>query len=158
MRLWRPHTTGILIGGLVAILIAVVVSFILTHFQSTTDLRLGSGAFSAQIADTERERTKGLSGVSKMDPDDALIMVFDRDDTWGIWMKDMKVPIDILWLNSNKKVIYMVKNASPELSTDKTFKPNDPARYVIELPAGAIQANGIKVGEIAIFALQGDEL
>lgn len=156
MSIWRPHTTAILIGGVLLIIIAVAVSFVVTNFHPRTDIRLGSGAFSVRVAQDEASRNRGLSGVESLKPNEGLLIVFDSDDTWGIWMKDMKVPIDILWLDKNKKVIYMVKNAGPELSTDKTFKPNDPARYVIELPAGSVQANNIKVGETAIFILSGE--
>ena len=78
-------------------------------------------------------------------------MVFESDDTWGIWMKDMKVPIDIIWLDNEKGVIYIVKNASPESSTDKIYKSTEDARYVIELSAGSVQKYGISVGQKAEF-------
>ena len=78
-------------------------------------------------------------------------MKFPHDDTWGIWMKDMKVPIDIIWLNQHKRVVYIVKNASPELSTTMTFNPKEPARYVLELPAGSVDKAAIKSGNFASF-------
>jgi len=157
MRLWRPHTTGILIGGVVVILIAIVVAFMVTHFQPKTNVRLGSAVFSVDLAADETSRVAGLSGVESLGSMEGLLMVFDTDDTAGIWMKDMKIPLDIVWLDSNKKVIYIVKNAAPELSTDKTFTPMQKARYVLEVPAGAVDKNGIKVGQTAVFKLEGDE-
>lgn len=153
MSIWRPHTTAILIGGLVIILIAAAVAFMVSNFQPTTQLRLGTGIFNARIAATEASRANGLSGVETMKPNDALILVFPNDDEWGIWMKDMKVSIDILWLNSSKEIVYIVKNASPELGETKTFSPNDPARYVIELPAGSVQEIGVGVGDKAEFTM-----
>jgi uncharacterized membrane protein (UPF0127 family) len=68
-------------------------------------------------------------------------------------MKDMLVSIDIVWLDSQQKVVHIVKEASPELSTSKTFTPSEDARYVIELQAGAIQRSGIKIGDEATFTL-----
>ncbi len=112
---------------------------------------MGSGVYHLWLADDEVERTEGLSGVESLDPNSGLLMKYDSDGTWGIWMKDMKVSLDIVWLDSEKKIIYIVKNASPELSTDTVFKPKSNARYVIELPAGTVQAAAIKTGDTATF-------
>ena len=155
MSVWRPRTTSILIGGMVVVVIAAAVAFIITNFQPKTDLRLGSGAFSARVAADEASRTLGLSNIASLKPNDALIMVYDTVDNWGITMRDMKVSIDILWLSDSKDVLYIVKNADPATSEDKIFKPQVNARYVIELSAGAIQQNNIKVGEKAIFDIPG---
>ena len=148
---WRPVTTYILIGGLVAILIGIVVAYILTTFVPTTQVRVGSGVYHLQIADTDVELTQGLSGVSELKGDGGLLMKFNDDNTWGIWMKDMKIPLDIVWLNSDKKVVYIVKNASPESSTSITYTPKANARYVIELPAGSVDKAGIIIGSVADF-------
>jgi uncharacterized membrane protein (UPF0127 family) len=153
MSIWRPRTTGILIGGVVVVILAAAISFIVTNFQPRTDVQVGSGDFSALLATNDVTRQAGLSGFTSLKPNDALLMAFPSDDIWGIWMKDMKVPIDILWLNSNKKVIYIVTNASPDLGTSKVFKPLDKARYVLEIPAGAAAQDGIKVGATAQFTV-----
>jgi uncharacterized membrane protein (UPF0127 family) len=65
----------------------------------------------------------------------------------------MKIPLDIIWMNSDKKVIYIVTNASPDLGTSKTFKPETPARYVLEVPAGTVMSAGIKIGNTATFSI-----
>ena len=135
------------------VIIAVAVSFIVTNFQPRTDVQIGSGDFSALVATDDVSRQAGLGGITKLNPNDGLLMAFPSDDTWQIWMKNMKVPIDIVWLNSNKEVIYIVTNASPDLGTSKVFKPLDKARYVLEIPAGAAAQDGIKVGASAQFTI-----
>lgn len=156
MSIWRPHTTGILIGGLVLILVALVGSFMLSHFKPTTQVSLGSGVFSVKVATNDIERERGLSGVDALGSLEGLLMVFDTDGRHGIWMKDMNIPIDIVWLDSNKTVVYMVTEASPQVSTEKIFTPKDPALYVLELSAGSIQKSGIKIGSKAEFVLEGE--
>jgi uncharacterized membrane protein (UPF0127 family) len=153
MSQWRPHTTGIVIGGLVLILVALVASYMLRSFQPSTQVRLGSGVFSTQLATTDAARKQGLSGVTHLDPNGGLLMVFPGDDEWGIWMKDMNIPLDIIWMNNEKKVIYIVTDASPDLGTSKIFKPEKPARYVLEVPAGTVKNAGIKVGDSATFTV-----
>lgn len=151
MSVWRPHTTGIVISGLVLILVALVVSYMFRNFQSGTDVRLGSGVFNVQVAATDAARIQGLSGVDQLNANGGLLMIFQSDDKWGIWMKDMKIPLDIIWMNKDKNVIYIVTNASPDLGTSKTFKPEAPARYVLEVPAGTVESAGIKIGNTAAF-------
>jgi len=149
--LWRPTTTIIFIVGIVALVVYSAIAYMVTNFRPTTEVRVGSGVYHLMIADDEVERVQGLSGVSSLKPDGGLLMRFDSDDTWGIWMKDMKIPLDIIWLNKDKKVVHMVVNASPELSTDATFTPSAAARYVIELPAGSAAKAAIKPGVTASF-------
>lgn len=157
MSIWRPHTTGIVVGGLVLILIALVVSYMVTHFQPTTEVRLGSGVFNTRLATDESARLQGLSGVEKLDGNEGLLMVYQSDAKWGIWMKDMKIPLDIIWMNNDKKVIYMVIGASPELGTSKIFTPSNPARYVLEVPAGTVKNAAIKLGSEASFTMREDQ-
>ena len=155
MSVWRPHTTGILIGGVVLILIALVTVYVLNNFRATTDVRLGSGVFSARVAKTDAERQKGLSGVEKLDASEGLLMVFDKSDIYGIWMKDMKIPIDVIWLDSEKKVVHIVMDAQPELGDSKTFNSKQPAKYVFEVPAGTVKGAAIKIGDKATFNVEG---
>ncbi|MGV9001498.1 MAG: DUF192 domain-containing protein [Candidatus Saccharimonadaceae bacterium] len=148
---WRPATTNILIGGLIVILIGIVVAYALNTFVPTTSLRVGSGVYHLWIADTDAELAQGLSGVESLKGDGGLLMKFATDSTWGIWMKDMKIPLDIVWLNKDKKVVYIVKNASPDLSTNVIFTPTTDARYVVELPMGGVEKAAIKTGDQATF-------
>ncbi len=148
---WRPATTVLLVCGLVALLVYSVILYMVTNFQPTVEVRLGSGVYHVQVADTEVEWVQGLSGVESLKSNGGLLMKFDTDDKHGIWMKDMKISIDIVWLDKDKKVVYIVKNASPELSTTETFVPKTDARYVIELPAGSVDTAGIKTGTVAAF-------
>lgn len=147
-----------LIIGIVAVVIGFIALAVLqfgagyfqlkTHGLATT---FRGGTAYLDVADTPQLRTQGLSGVTKMRLDEGLLFDFEADDTWGIWMKGMKIPIDILWLDKKGKVVYIVRDAQPELSTTKTFKPNEPARYVIELNAGAAERYMVKVGDIVEF-------
>lgn len=155
MSKWRPYTTGILISGIVLILVVLVASYVYRNFQPSSELKLGSGVFAIQVADTDAKRTNGLSGVSHLNANQGLLMVFPSDDEWGVWMKDMKIPLDIIWMDHEKKVIYIVTDASPELGTSKTFTPKDPARYVLEVTSGTVKNAGIQVGSIASFNAAG---
>jgi len=124
-------------------------------FRPESKLFVGDGVFRTDIALSNAAREKGLSGRSGLDADQALLMVFPSEDQWGIWMKGMNFPIDIVWLNKDKKVIYIVKNAPFDDQTT-IYKPRTPALYVIELPAGATGDKAITIGKVAIFQVSGE--
>jgi len=152
MSIWRPHTTAILVGGVVVVIVAAAIAFMVGNFQPKTDLKIGSGVFSAKVAQDIASQETGLAGVKEMKPNDALIIAYDKDETAGIWMKGMLVSIDAVWLNGDKEVIHIVKNMTPAMD-EKVFKPTTKARYVIELPAGSVQLYNIKVGDSAKFVI-----
>jgi len=151
---WRPSTTIILIVGLVLILVGLVVSFTITTFKPTTQVKIASGVYSLWLADTDTSRAQGLSGVEKLHLNGGLLMAYDVNDTHGIWMKDMNFPLDLVWLDSKKEVVYIVKNAPPENPARTIYTPKNPARYVLELPAGSVQKAGIKTGDTATFNIK----
>lgn len=140
-----------IIAGVVLLVIITVVMVIFPKVQATSPISLGDGVFHARVAKTEADRVTGLSGVDTLPADQALLMVFPGPGKWQIWMKDMKIPLDIVWLDQGKKVIYTVKDATPDDSTNVIFTPKADAVYVIELPAGTVNAKAIVVGRTAVF-------
>jgi uncharacterized membrane protein (UPF0127 family) len=141
-----------IIGGVLLVIIVTFIIFILPNMmQPTTYLQLGDGVFRAKLATNETDRTNGLSGVTKLDSDQALLMVFPDQEKWEIGIKNIQIPVDIVWLNSGKKVIYIVKNVLPEDSASDSFSPKLSAKYVVELPAGTVDGKAISTNTTAVF-------
>jgi uncharacterized membrane protein (UPF0127 family) len=141
------------IVALVLVLIGVAAYWIFWPqlSQPYTKLRVGDGVFKARVADSPDEREKGLSGTPQLAQDQALLFVYDRDDEWSIWMKDMSYSIDIVWLDKDKKVVHIVKNAQPESYPHESFSPNQSARYIVEFVAGTVDKKTINIGDVAAF-------
>ncbi|OGY57883.1 MAG: hypothetical protein A3E61_02620 [Candidatus Colwellbacteria bacterium RIFCSPHIGHO2_12_FULL_43_12] len=97
--------------------------------------------FSVQIADSIDERDKGLSGRNSLGGKEGLLFVFDESDEYGFWMKDMKFPIDIIWIENNE-VVYVLPNVKPD-SYPSVFYPPQPANKVLEINAGLSESLGI---------------
>ena len=75
-----------------------------------------------------------------------MLFVFDEDGDWGIWMKDMQFPIDILYISQNGSVVSIDANISPntyDTNPPEVFYPPLAVRYVLELPAGFAAAHTI---------------
>jgi uncharacterized membrane protein (UPF0127 family) len=154
IRIAREVSITVITIALVGILLAIAIYFISANFSNQVKLVIGDGTLDTRLALDEPSRVQGLSGVDNLPKDQALLMAFPSDGLWQIWMKDMKIPIDIVWLSNDKKIIYIVKNADPELGTTRTYVPKDKARYVVELPAGQVDALNIRVNTTALFDLQ----
>lgn len=108
---------------------------------------MGDGTYQARVARTLDERTQGLSGTASLDYPSALLFVFEQSDTWGIWMKDMNYAIDIIWIDEGQRIVHIVEEATPRSYPDTTFAPSEPARYVIEVPAGSVARDTIEIGQ-----------
>lgn len=145
---WSNKVFGAIVVLGVAFLVVQMVSAYL--YPRTATLYLGEGAFVAQVANTDRTRTKGLSDTARLPADEVMLFVFDNDSKWGIWMKDMHYSLDIVWLDESKKVVDMALGVSPE-SYPKVFIPKKEARYVVELVAGTVKKEAIREGQQAVF-------
>ncbi len=105
-------------------------------------LIVGESSVFVGVAQTAASRGKGLSGREMLPSDEGLLFVFDTDDTHAIWMKDMRFPIDIIWIDKFFSVVAVVENATPD-SFPEIFEPKNSARYVLEVNAGWVARNGI---------------
>jgi uncharacterized protein len=148
--------------GLIVLVLALVgaaaVYILWPQLQPHATIRIGDGVFAAKVVRTPAEREKGLSGTGSLRDDQAMLFVYESNGKWPIWMKDMNYPIDIVWLDTNKEVVYIVINAPPESYPYETFTPKQDARYVLELPAGTVGQKSIVIGKEASFdenALEG---
>lgn len=114
--------------------------------QDSKTISVGDARVVVEVADTDILRTQGLSGRTALPAGRGMLFVFDGDAAWGIWMKDMRFAIDILWLTADGTIVHVEHNVAPD-TYPTTFAPPAPARYVLELPAGYTAALGVVVGD-----------
>lgn len=124
--------------------------------QDTITVFVGGTSFSVSIADTQEERRQGLSGTDALAEFTGKLFIFDTVDTHGIWMKDMNYAIDILWFDNSRQLIHIEEKVTPETYTlNRTiFRPDQPARYVLELSAGTVDALGITRADMLMLPPQ----
>ena len=147
-------STAVIVVAVVGLVLAAGVFIVYSFIRPATALYLGDGVFKADIAHNQATREKGLGGVDSMAADRALILAFPSDAKWPIWMKGMKVSIDIVWLDSDKKVIYIVKNAPADGGEAALYAPKSNAKYVVEVPAGTVEKKNIVIGRAAVFDIE----
>jgi hypothetical protein len=105
------------------------------------------------IASTDEQRIRGLSGIEKMNENEGMLFLFDKPSKQGFWMNKMNFPIDIIWLDSNNKVVHIEKQLEPcKLSLAcPVYNPEVDSLYVIELRSGFADDHSIKNDMIINF-------
>ncbi|MCD4756406.1 DUF192 domain-containing protein [bacterium] len=100
-----------------------------------------------EVVDTEDSRAKGLSSRRYLGDYDGMLFVFEKEVDNPFWMKDMLIPIDIIFIDSKG---YIVDIKVDEQPCDATYCPQiyskDPYRYVLEVNAGFCEENEIEIG------------
>ena len=92
----------------------------------------------ADISATPEQRTRGLSVKDTLTENEAMLFVFDVEAEHRFWMKDMKFPIDIIWISSDKIVVDVEHNLQPcDLGLFcSTYEPEGDSLYVLETVGG----------------------
>ncbi len=107
--------------------------------------RLGGETFDIMVARTDVEQERGLGGLDGLAPNEAMIFPYERSDFYGFWMKGMKFPIDIVWLDESFRIVHVEGSVGAD-TYPKIYSPSVPARSVIEFSAGTIDRLGVSVG------------
>lgn len=124
--------------------------FSLGHRANEATAYINGTPFRVHLLTTEYQRVKGLSGQKKLDVNEGMMFVFEKDGQWGIWMKDMLFPIDIIWVAEDGTIVKVEQYVSPD-TYPQVFTNEEPARYVFELMSGVTDAYNIEVGTKVTF-------
>ncbi len=107
-----------------------------------------------EVADTIGKKAKGLMFKDSLPDGHALLMKFPKDGNHKIWMFGMRFPIDLIFLDSEKRVIVIHENVRPlnlNPMTWKTYGSNKTARYVIETNPGTVSKTKTEPGDVLGF-------
>jgi uncharacterized membrane protein (UPF0127 family) len=114
----------------------------------TVPMTLGKKTFTLEIANDAAEREKGLMRRDAMPADRGMIFVFPGEERLGFYMKNTRIPLDIIFVNA-RGVVVSIKQMRPyDVST--TYA-DAPAKWAIELNQGQAAAAGVKVGDQLII-------
>ncbi len=112
-------------------------------FRNDKTVTIGSQKITAEVADTTQARTKGLSGRPCIGQNEGMLFVFNQPGFYQFWMKDMKFPIDIIWITTNHRVIGLKSKAQPLSYPQKFVNQTYTAQYVLELASGRALSLGV---------------
>ena len=107
----------------------------------------------AEISDNPFKKTKGLSGRDFLPENQGMLFVYNKEDYYSFWMKNMNFPLDFIWINNNR-VVEITENVLPkDYQPPKILRPSQKVNMVLEVNAGFAKKNNIKTGDIVIIDL-----
>ena len=97
------------------------------------ELCIKSHCFDITIADTPAKQEQWLMFVRKLAENSWMLFIFDKEDRYTFWMKNTRIPLDMIWINKDNKIVD-IQEALP-CSTDicQTYPWKEPASYVLEI-------------------------
>lgn len=117
-------------------------------------VKIGNSYYTLYVADTVKRREQGLSGSTVLKKNEGMLFSFYEPNFYGFWMKDMKFPVDIIYI-SGAVVVDIKENVLPD-SYPETFFGKLPYDKVVELNAGESKKNGIAAGQIVNWRVRED--
>ena len=99
-----------------------------------------------EVAETFSEKAQGLSGRERILDNQGMLFVFKTPGRYPFWMKGMKFPIDIIWLDKDLKIVEINREVQPE-SFPELLRPSASIQYVLEVKNGWVDEHNIKQGD-----------
>jgi hypothetical protein len=148
MRLPRAHS---LAAAAAALSLALTVS----ASPAVVPLTLPSGkVLQSEVMVEDGDRAMGLMFRPSLPLDRGMIFVFETTDFHGIWMKNCRFPIDILWLDEEKRIVHAAESVPPcKADPCPVYSPMRRAAYVVELNAGQARREKAVLGATVRFDL-----
>ena len=111
-------------------------------------------SITAELAVTDEERQLGLMFRENIHSDQGMLFIFEEEGVHSFWMKNMKFSIDILWLDREKRIVHFECHVPPcKGLICPSYASKVPAMYVLELKAGSVAENQLRLNDRLEFIL-----
>lgn len=98
-----------------------------------------------EVVSDPAEQAEGLSNRENLANGNGMLFVYEEPSSPGIWMKEMRFNIDIVWIDKNSMVVGTESDVSPD-TYPQIYYPPKPVQFVLEVPAGFVYENNIEPG------------
>ena len=117
-------------------------------------VELGGKTFSVEIADTSEKQALGLMFRDSMPADAGMIFLFPNEAPRSFWMKNCRIPLDIMYFDKDMKMVSISANTPPcRVERCPNYPSTGPAMYVLELNAGVASELGVGPGDLLTIEL-----
>lgn len=120
-----------------------------------SQITIAKQTFSVEVATSSAEQQKGLSGKDKLPQDQGVLFVFQKADHYPFWMKEMKFPIDIIFIKDNK--IVSITHNAPIVKKDDNNPPiyqsEVPFTHALEINSGLAKKYAFKKNDVVTIKL-----
>jgi uncharacterized membrane protein (UPF0127 family) len=109
----------------------------------------GKVAFHVEVARTPTQHERGLMYRRYLAPDAGMIFVFERELMQTFWMKNTFIPLDMIFISADRRIVGIVANAEPQTETVRAVEA--PSQYVLEIGGGVAAKDGLRAGQRVEF-------
>ncbi len=107
-----------------------------------------NSSFLVEVAETKEQQEKGLMYVRSLPSNSGMLFIYKDEAPRYFYMKNTYIPLDIIWMDKEKKVVSIKKNAQPaDSEVYETICPQEEAMFVLELNSGSSDGIGLRVGD-----------
>ena len=116
-------------------------------------VEVGGERFQVEVADDDAERARGLMFRDAMADDHNMLFIHDRQEPQAYWMKNTRIPLDILYFDRDRRLVSQQRDVPPCSAGDRCppYPSRAPAQYVLELNAGQAARLGLQDGALLTF-------
>jgi uncharacterized protein len=117
--------------------------------NQTALVTVGGVNLITSLSTTPDAQSKGLAIRDSLNENEGMLFIFETPQKYSFWMKDMKFPIDIIWINQDGKIVHIEKNLPPcvFLLPCPSYAPKDDSLYVLEVVSNFTNKFNINVGD-----------
>ena len=109
--------------------------------------------WTVELAVTEAQRYRGLSYREHLPADAGMLFVFSEPEILTFCMRDCVIPLDIAFISSNLRVVNVATmRVEPDGAGRVPYPSDEPAQFVLEVPAGSLRGAGVKRGDRVYFS------
>ncbi len=121
--------------------------------ESTKKVCIKDICVQAEIVDSEAQKLRGLMYRESLAWESGMLFIFDAAARHSFWMKNMRIPLDIIWIDSGKNIVDITQNALPCKGQQdcESIIPASEVKYVLEVNAGFSDKNKIRIGDKVEF-------
>jgi len=121
------------------------------HDTQTKQVCYDDRCFNVELAITSEEQERGLMEREKLSSDSGMLFIYQSEGDHSFWMKNTKIPLDMIWIDKDLKVVSIV-TAEPCLADPcPIYDPQKQAKYVLELNASTAKNINLKEGDEVTF-------
>jgi hypothetical protein len=120
---------------------------------TTYRVTVGSTIVYAEAADTFAEREMGLMNRTYLNEDAGMLFIFPTPQQQSFWMKNMRIPLDIVFITADNHVLEIYASVPPCTGDPCTlYTSSAPIQYALEVNSGFCARNGIVSGDPVVIA------
>lgn len=117
-------------------------------------MEIGGQRFSVEIADTSEKQALGLMYRDSLPLDAGMLFIFPHEAPRSFWMKNTRIPLDILYFNKDLELVSISADTPPcRVRFCPSYPSEVPAKFVLELNAGSAAELGVELGDRMVVDL-----